>query len=135
MNWLEQEGYDSLVSKAKKYFRESVVEIKKHITTELEKHMSTLNESIDRLSADIKTEIQQVRDEAAANLQAAQDALAAADAQNTELTAALQTQVDANQSLLDTIDGAQGRLDELSTGLEANDPAPAPVDPPVDPNA
>lgn len=133
-SWLEVEGAKAIRKQAQAYVREAVREIKSHITTELEKHMATLNESIDRLTSAITTEIAQVRAEAQANLEAAQAALAEASADNAELTTALQAEVDRNTSLVGTIDSAQGRIDSISSDLEANDPAPPPVEPtPVEP--
>ena len=122
MGFLEQEGFESLKRKAQRYVRDVandvIDKINEHTTKELESRMASINESLDRLSGAISTEIQQVRDE----LQAVIDNLGA---ENAELKAQLEGQV-AN------LDAAIARVDTMATELEANEPAPEePAEPEV----
>jgi division protein CdvB (Snf7/Vps24/ESCRT-III family) len=118
MGFLEQEGFESLKRKAQRYVRDIandvIDKINEHTTKELENRMATINESLDRLSGAISTEIQQVRDE----LQAVIDDLGE---ENADLRAQLEGQVA-------QLDSAIARVDSMSTDLEANDPE-APVEP------
>lgn len=129
MNWLEGEGLRSLNEKVKQSISEAVADIKHHITTELEKHMAPLNDSVTRILDAMTTEFDQIRATAAENLKSTQDALEAADNANAELNTALQAEVDKSQGLVNDIDNATGRLDAASAELEANDPV---VTPPVE---
>jgi DNA repair exonuclease SbcCD ATPase subunit len=122
VSWLEQQGMKAMHKETLRAIRAAAQHIERHVSTELEKYMAPLNESIDRLSSAISTELDQVRQEAERNLQETKDALAAASEDNAELTAALEQQVSNSEGLVSTIEGAKQRLDDLSSGLEANDP-------------
>jgi chromosome segregation ATPase len=122
VSWLEQQGMKAMHKETLRAIRAAVRHIENTFTTELEKYMAPLNESIDRLSQAITTELDQVRQEAERNLQETKDALEAASSDNAELNAALEQQVANSQGLVDTISSAKQRLDDLSSGFEANDP-------------
>lgn len=130
MNWLEFQGLRSLRQQVKRMVRSAINEINHHITTELEKHMAPLNDSVSRILEAMTNEFDQIRAQAAENLAATQAALEAADNANVALNEALQGEVAKSQALVDDIDSATGRLDAASAELEANDPV---VEPPVDP--
>ena len=136
MNWLENLGVEALRSQLEQTLRDAVNEVKQHTTREIERHMATLNESIDRLTAAISTELDQVREAALANLAATEAALAAATSENADLAAAVAAKEESELLLMATIDGAQARIDGMSSDFEANDPAPEPdPEPEADPDA
>jgi len=122
VSWLEQQGMKAMHKETLRAIRAAVRHIERHVSTELEKYMAPLNESINRLQQAITTELDQVRQEAERNLQETRDALEAASSENTELNAALEAQVANSEALVSTIDSAKQRLDDLSSGFEANDP-------------
>jgi septal ring factor EnvC (AmiA/AmiB activator) len=77
---------------------------------ELRTGMTDANASLDRLFQDITTEIQQIRDQLASTINSL-------TTENADLKSQLQSQVD-------KLDAVVARVDDKSTELEANDPAP-----------
>lgn len=118
MGILEQEGFESLQRKAKRYLRDVVNEIKNHITTEMERIMSEL----DRLNTAVDREL---ADDAAQNELIAELKRQLGEAQ-TAATAAQAGEAGANQRLTDALDAATSAAERL----ESNDPV---VEPPADP--
>jgi hypothetical protein len=94
-----------------------------HITTQMEKNMATLSESITRLGSAVANEFEQIKAQAEANLEATKEALEQVGGENEQLKDALEEQVSANEDLLTQISEAQARLDSFSTELESNDEA------------
>src|SRR6478609_1648511 len=113
MSYLESLGIEVLERRVKKYARSLATEVKQHITHELERHMSQLTDSLDRLSTNISNELDQVR-------KGLQDVIDGLTEENADLKAQLQEQ-------LDGVVAAQAKVDSLNSDLEANDPVePAP---------
>lgn len=119
MRVLEAEGFAAIKRQAKRYLRGLTNEIKNHVTEELERHMATIHDALDRLSGAVANELQQVRD----SLQGTIDNLSAENAD-------LRNQLESNVSQLDS---AITRVEGMSSELEANDPQPEQPAEPTEP--